>query len=59
MLGLKDFSIFLVYALCIASTLLCVVYGIVNWNKGDDKQASIKKDEAWAKEEEKLEENLG
>ncbi len=36
MLGMGDFWISLVYVLCIASTLLCVIYGIVNWNKGAD-----------------------
>jgi hypothetical protein len=33
MLGLTDPWIVGVYALCILSTLLCVGYGIANWNK--------------------------
>ena len=34
MLGMDDGSVFAAYALCILSALLCVVFGIVNWNKG-------------------------
>jgi hypothetical protein len=33
MLGIKDVWILGAYLLSIASTLACVVYGIVNWNK--------------------------
>ncbi len=36
MLGFSEFSILAVYVLCIASALLCIVYGVINWNKGDD-----------------------
>ncbi|WP_277872925.1 symporter small accessory protein [Pseudodesulfovibrio cashew] len=34
MLGFGSVEIALAFWLSIASTLLCVVYGIVNWNKG-------------------------
>ena len=34
-LGIEDPMIWGVYVVIILSTLLCVVYGIVNWNKGD------------------------
>ncbi|MFA5675608.1 MAG: symporter small accessory protein [Christensenellales bacterium] len=36
MLGMGDFPTFLVYALCVLSALACVIYGVVNWNKGAD-----------------------
>lgn len=36
MLGLADFNIFLVFILCILSTIFCVVYGVINWNRGED-----------------------
>lgn len=36
MLGIQDFSILLAYVACILSTLLCIVYGFMNWNKGAD-----------------------
>ena len=35
MFGLPDASVWLAYALCIGGTLLCVVYGLINWNKGN------------------------
>jgi hypothetical protein len=53
MLGLHDFWIILVYLLCIGSTLLCVVYGLVNWNRGGD-GVQPEKILRWEKEEEEL-----
>ena len=42
MLGIPDFGIIAAYLLCILSTVACVVYGIVNWNKGgEDEGADI------------------
>ena len=59
MLGLGDFSVFAAYILCILSAVLCVVYGIVNWNKGGDVSAEVVKDEArWDAEEKKIEAEL-
>jgi len=56
MLGLPDAGIAIVYALCVASALLCVVYGIVNWNKGSrDDEA---KEKEWESHEQQIEENL-
>jgi hypothetical protein len=57
MLGIADGWVVLAYLLCILSTLLCVAYGLVNWNKGDEpvKQEDV----SWAKEEkEDVEEKL-
>jgi hypothetical protein len=54
MLGIDDTGIWLAYVLCIASTLLCVVYGIINWNRGDD---SVKpEDTQWATHEKQVQE---
>ncbi len=36
MLGLQDGWIVAAYMLSILATLLCVVYGLLNWNKGDE-----------------------
>ncbi len=33
MLGLSDPWIILVYALSVLSSLLCIVYGAIKWNK--------------------------
>ena len=47
----------LAYVLCVLSTLLCVIYGIANWNKGDEPVKE--EDVAWAEEEkEEVEEAL-
>jgi hypothetical protein len=36
MLGFGDFWVALAYFSCIASTLLCVIYGAIHWNDEDD-----------------------
>jgi len=33
MLGFAGVSVFLAYILCILAAVLCVVYGIIMWNK--------------------------
>ena len=39
MFGLTNASILIAYLLCFGGALLCIIYGIVNWNKdsGDNK----------------------
>lgn len=57
LLGIEDPWVWMAYILCIASTVLCVVYGLVNWNKGEE--AVQPEDVQWAKEEkEEVEETL-
>ena len=59
MLGIPDVGIWLAYLLCIASTILCVVYGIVNWNKGDDSnELTAQKDLEWENKEEEIDSKL-
>ncbi len=55
MLGFSDGSIGLVYILCILSALLCVTYGVINWNKG----MNVEKDQiqeaiAWEEKDSEL-----
>ena len=57
MLGINDGWVAAAYILCIASTLLCIVYGVLNWNKGDD-GASSDEDLKWAAEEKKVEDKF-
>ncbi len=60
MMGFSDFWIFLVYFLCIASSLLCIIYGALNWNKGaDDEPEQIKEESEWEKGEVELEKEIG
>jgi len=49
MLGLQDPWVAVAYLLCLASTALCVVYGLVTWNQGDEPVKP--EDVRWAKEE--------
>jgi hypothetical protein len=59
MFGLHDFWIVSAYVLCILSAVLCVVYGIVNWNKGADTESSeMAGEKQWDENEKKIEEKL-
>ena len=56
MLGIDDPVIVAVYLLCIFSTLLCVIYGTVKWNKeGELEAVEIKEEAAWEAEEDEME----
>ncbi len=57
MFGIASTSIALAYLLCIISTILCVIYGIVTWNKGGVKKLD-EEDRAWLEEEKELEKEL-
>ncbi|ABK14260.1 MAG: hypothetical protein H5T42_08290 [Methanothrix sp.] len=61
MLGIDDPWIWGVYLLCILSTVLCVSYGIANWNKGEEiEKQEIVEEAAWeAQELEMQEKELG
>lgn len=61
MLGIDDPWIWGVYLLCILSTLLCVLYGLINWNRGgEEEMMEVSEEAAWeAKEEEMEKEELG
>ena len=46
MLGIDDPWIWGVYLLCILSALLCLIYGIINWNREGELEAIEIKEEA-------------
>jgi hypothetical protein len=53
MLGIPDLWISCAYLLCILSAVLCVVYGVYNWNRGNENETQqIQEEGAWAKDEE-------
>ena len=56
MLGIDDPYVLAAYILCLAGTALCVVYGLLNWNRGD--VAAPPSDQQWVAEEKKIEEEL-
>ncbi len=56
-MGINDPWIWGVYLLCIFSTLLCVIYGLINWNKGGELEAvEISEEIAWESQEEEMQE---
>lgn len=56
MWGIQDGWVLAAYLLCIGSAALCVIYGLANWNRGDDADQTT--DVQWAAEEKKIEEEL-
>jgi len=56
MLGFADPWVGVAYILCVLSTILCIIYGIANWNKGEERVT--RRDKTWAKEEEEIEEMI-
>ena len=56
MLGIDDPQVWGAYLLCILGAVFCAVYGIMNWNKGDD--AIHAEDKEWVEGEKKAEEAL-
>lgn len=56
MLGIEDKWVVLAYVLCIVSTAICIVYGFLNWNKGDE--AIGAEDVQWVSGEKKVEDEL-
>lgn len=56
MFGIADPWIAIAYLLCILSSLLCIVYGLLKWNEGGD---GVDEETAkWAKEEDEISEAL-
>ena len=56
MFGIEDPAIWVAYLLSIVATVLCVAYGLLNWNRGDDSVEP--EDVAWEKEEREVDEAL-
>ncbi|MFA7693168.1 MAG: hypothetical protein GX117_13690 [Candidatus Hydrogenedentes bacterium] len=55
-LGIADFWVFLAYTLCVSAALLCVIYGLINWNRNGDEVSP--ESVAWAKEEDMRSQDL-
>ena len=55
-LGIDDPWVWGAYIGSILAMLLCVVYGILNWNKGgEDEEGEIKEEMEWHKKEKEME----
>ena len=58
-LGIPDPSIWIAYLLLIGLTLLCIIYGVIMWNKeGDISDEEVKEEKQWNKEEIEIEEEV-
>ena len=55
-MGLADPWIAIAYLLCILSSVLCVVYGLMRWNS--DGETIDEEATRWAKEEDEISESL-
>ena len=55
-LGIDSFFVFSGYILCVVSAVLCVAYGLINWNKGNENISS--EDLQWADAEQQVEGEL-
>jgi hypothetical protein len=54
MWGISGWGCWLAYVFCILSAILCILYGVVMWNRGvgEEDEAEIVK---WAKEQREIE----
>ncbi len=59
MFGLGDIWVSFAFGLSVVSVIICVIYGLVNWNKGhDDEMQQIKEEITWQVEDVKIDENF-
>ena len=58
MLGLGDFWVSIVFVFCVLSTVLCVVYGAVNWNKDGVTPGEVEEKKRWEKDEREIEDKI-
>lgn len=57
MLGMADIWVALAYAGCLLSALLCVVYGLLMWNRNPD-SGTTPEDADWAREEDEVRDKM-
>jgi len=58
MFGLQGWAVPLGFLLTILSAVLCVIYGVLNWNKGYLTDDEYEQEKEWVAEEDKVKENL-
>ena len=55
MFGIEDPVIYIGYLLTVLSLVLCIVYGAINWNKGEDpEEKELEIDMQWEEKEEEI-----
>jgi hypothetical protein len=55
-LGIQDPWVWSAYLLCLVASALCIVYGAVNWNRGEEPVKPV--DKEWARREKQVEEDV-
>lgn len=58
MLGLEGIAVPLGFVLTILSTILCIIYGLLNWNKGYITEEELQQEKTWKKSEAKVQSTL-
>jgi hypothetical protein len=58
MLGFADSLTAWGYILSFLATILCIVYGLVNWNKGAESEEDYRRSVEWEREEIEVEDRL-
>ncbi|MCD6408540.1 hypothetical protein J7L87_05785 [bacterium] len=60
MFGLGDAAVSTGFLLTILSSLLCIIYGIIIWNKPEEEvsEEEIREEKEWAEEEKRIEETM-
>ena len=58
MLGLEGVAVPLGFILTILSTILCIIYGLVNWNKGYVTEEELEKEKTWKETEKRAKSSL-
>jgi len=58
MLGLEGILVPLGMILTLLSTVLCIIYGLLNWNKGYMTDEEFCQEQQWNEEEKHVEEQL-
>ena len=58
MLGFADSLTAWGYILSILAAVLCVIYGLINWNKGTEIEEDYRRTVEWEREEIEVEERL-
>ena len=55
-LGIDDPWVWLAYLLCLLSAVLCVTYGLLKWNSGEEEVRA--EDVKWVAEEKRVENEM-
>ncbi len=56
MFGIEDPGVWTAYLLCVLSAILCVIYGLIGWNRASDAVEPV--DVTWAAHEEQAKQDL-